>query len=715
MANQSIALTPNELASTRPGNLITGNNQITPIAPVPNPNATNPTTSTPNVSRTTLSNANKINAAPGIISKNQSLSNVGLSTDAKGNTVYSNGDIYTPPPSSLGYMDYSSDINGKFVPYGQANTSNTTPNTYTDYFGNTVPIMGNIPAGSVPDGKGNYLSPDGKQYTAPLNDTSYNVTYQQKQLADLKASVDSNTASIIDSIGKQYSQLMNEQQQVNSSQIGKVQNALLMGGVTGQGSTSQFASTSADSQVTEQMNYGVQQIQKLQNQEDQAIAAAKAAQEQQDYQIVDKQNALIESLRVEKLTAAQKLSDQISAATEQNQIDNAVTKLYTSGTTNPSAILKNLTTNGVTANGVPITLKDIQTSLTNQVPQGVTDLIATLTKNGAPSDVISKVMASPDLTTAITNSGDYLKEATGDMGTYLAYKRDAEANGHIPQDYATWQKAQDTRTANQEYGKAFATARGTAAGKASVDKSNIAMTPITDNRGIISNVPASVAPYMSVASNGVRYVDLSGFKGTPTEANQAVSDAQAAGLKVIVNKNSALDVQNITDAMSKLDRIKNAFLGIASDGAAQRDLYQAAFTTMASKLQTDPNATASNVYQDAALDVLKAMSGTQGFRGGASIVQQVKDTFPKNTDTKDVVNQKIANMQGLIQDRETALIGKPSASDQALIDGASAKNSVNTFYSTSSPQTQATIDKLITSGFDDTKVLDYLKKNNLYK
>lgn len=292
-------------------------------------------------------------------------------------------------------------------------------------------------------------------------------------------------------------------------------------------------------------------------------------------------------------------------------------------------------------------------------------------KNGADAKTLAAIKASPDEGSAISAASDYLQTATGQLGDYLQYKRTAEANGQNTEDYNTWKKADDAQTAKEKeseaYGTAFAQTKGKSDAEASSQGSE-ATSPVVSPSGITYNAPASVAPYVDFASNGVKYVDLSNFAGTPTEKNTAVQDAQSAGYKVITNKNTAVDVQNITNAKANLQSIQDAFDPTAPDSSAARNIYQAALNKGIKLLQTNPNLSAADVFQDSALDIFKAISGTQGFRGGASAIEQVKETFPQITDTKAVVDQKIANLNTLLGNRETVLVGKPSASDQMLID-----------------------------------------------
>jgi len=295
-------------------------------------------------------------------------------------------------------------------------------------------------------------------------------------------------------------------------------------------------------------------------------------------------------------------------------------------------------------------------------------------KNGAPQSVQDKISSAKNETEAISAAGDFIQTATGQVGDYLQYKRDAITNGHVPIDYSAWKTADDKRAAalksSEAYATAFASAKGKAAGEAAgAAAAGASLTPVAADNGVVYNVPASVAPYVKVSPNGTKYVDASGLSAA--EKGKIIKDAYNGGknpIPVITDAAQSLDVANIKDAANKLADMKNAFSSENSGNAAERDLYAAAAMTMAKKLETDPNAVGTDVYQIAALDILKAVSGTKGFRGGASMVQAVEKVFPKNTDTQAVINSKIGNMSSLLNDRERALVGVPNTSDQVLID-----------------------------------------------
>lgn len=181
---------------------------------------------------------------------------------------------------------------------------------------------------------------------------------------------------------------------------------------------------------------------------------------------------------------------------------------------------------------------------------------------------------------------------------------------------------------------------------------------LTDSSGKAVNVPVDVAPYVSTSHSGVAYADLSTVEGTAAEKKSIIDQAQAAGLKVITNKNTALDLTNIGDANAKLDTISTIMAGIDQPSALSRGLYGIGMTKLATLAQSNPQQAAAGALQGVGLDILKAISGVQGFRGNASVVQQVTDHLPSIYDTNDVVQTKTNYIRQLISDRENAILGQ---------------------------------------------------------
>lgn len=303
-------------------------------------------------STVTQSNSNKMDAVPGIISKTKDFADTGISTDASGNPTYANGTIVPQP-----------DDNKK-----EETTSTSTGGYVGDVY---YPAGAPVPLG--PDGKPAAMTP-----TSPTDD------HILASLNSLKASVDATTASLIDSIQANYNNLIEQQKLANAdakTQLAagtdQVNNALLMGGVTGQGSSAQFAPiSSAGIQalrgkfVQSQVAYGIQQIANLNSKEQSDIIAAQTAGFNNDFQLMNEINDRISKTRDEKVAATTKLNDQIAEEAKKKadeklaaDKDAAVATLYESGVTDPTEILKKLK-----EQGIDMTSKEVADTLTNITP-----------------------------------------------------------------------------------------------------------------------------------------------------------------------------------------------------------------------------------------------------------------------------------------------------------------------------------------------------------
>lgn len=191
---------------------------------------------------------------------------------------------------------------------------------------------------------------------------SYNQILDQ-----MKATTDANTARVIASIQQKSALLKQQQQQINAAQQAGTQNALLMGGVTGQGSSSQYAPISSENIVAAQMNYGVQQLASLDAQEQDLINEAQAAGDTQNFKLLEKKLALVEEKKKEKAKVAEDLNKKIVEQNEkarekmiESTRDNALANLFSQGITEPQKLLEAL--NG---NGGDFTLKEINDGLKN--------------------------------------------------------------------------------------------------------------------------------------------------------------------------------------------------------------------------------------------------------------------------------------------------------------------------------------------------------------
>lgn len=241
----------------------------------------------------------------------------------------------------------------------------------------TAPQQGQIPQGGTDNGNGTY-SLNGLTYSnAPDPQTeTINANIQH-----LQSTLDASTKASIDAISKQYAQLIDAQKTINAGASAARNNALLTGG------TSRYSPDTASGIMQTQLSFGLQQIAKLDSDENTAIAQAQAAQQNGEAQLADKLITDATALRTQKQTIANQLNDALSKANaailqskQEGAIDDAVAAQMGKGITDPAAIYATLSTNGmtVTAAQVAASLK----ALTPTTPTGSTALKMTSSQLG---------------------------------------------------------------------------------------------------------------------------------------------------------------------------------------------------------------------------------------------------------------------------------------------------------------------------------------------
>lgn len=247
----------------------------------------------------------------------------------------------------------------------------------------------------------------------PVYDPTQDPIYQQELglLASQKSGNDAVTAASIDSIHNSYADLLRQQQTKNSFTDNMMQNSLMNDG------SARYAQQSSTGILSAQNTADLQSLSDLTDKENAAVAAANQANQNNNAQLLDKQLTIIDGIRKDKQALAQKVADDLAATKKQNATD-------------------------------------------------VASIAEEAAKNGATPDVLKAINASTDKNSAITASGNYLQTATGQLGDYLQYKRDALTKGLTPTDYATWKAADDAKTAKAKASEAYSTAYGSARGKA---------------------------------------------------------------------------------------------------------------------------------------------------------------------------------------------------------------------------------------------------------
>ena len=313
-----------------------------------------------NQSTTTLSSANPTAKIPAIQNKTSQLSQTGITTtmDANGNpiTTTANGAVYTPNPV--------------IVDQNFANTHDMSNPAYANYkvSNATVTETGTTPTGGYYGDQ--YIPPNSKVPTDTagtpviLQDVPASSTKIINGLNDLISKNDANTANLISSIKSQYESLIAQQKETNASAEAGTRAYSIMGG---------RGVVSSDNVVNQQVSYGIKQVADLTSKEMSAITQAQIAGDNQDYQLQDKINNEIETIRKEKQDVATKIKDNLIEAKKkldeqisQAQKDSIISEIFspsdgTPGTTNPVQILTKLRAMG----DKTTTLKDINDTLGN--------------------------------------------------------------------------------------------------------------------------------------------------------------------------------------------------------------------------------------------------------------------------------------------------------------------------------------------------------------
>jgi len=255
-----------------------------------------------------------------------------------------------------------------------------------------------------------------------------------------------------------------------------------------------------------------------------------------------------------------------------------------------------------------------------------------------------------DITGETMANIDFAKQA-------MAKYPDAKINSHMTQDEVANAIKQNSAIYRKEtYIAPPAGSGGNGGGSTTTDSNGKA-------------IPDTVAPYLQTTSDGTNWVDASTLQGTAAQKTKIINDAQASGYKIITNKNQAADMSNITDAQSKLDTIGTILGSITQPDAFARNLHNMGLTQFETFAQTDPQKAAAGALQSVGLDILKAISGVQGFRGNQSAIQQVTEHLPSIYDSAPVVKQKIDYVNQLINDRKNAILGTKSSGGTTVMTG----------------------------------------------
>lgn len=412
--------TTNKIASTNPVQNITTQGTVTPAGIVnydPNTGAKlakgqsvivnqggNTYGSTPYATQsTTTLSSDKTTDILNNNNKLTTLSTKGVTTDPKtGIATTADGSVYNPPVT--------------YVDQNFADTHDMTSPAYANYRVKTA-------------------TPE-DPYSTQVEDDQID-----KNFAEMKANTDAVTAAEIASIQERYKRLKQQQAKINESTLGATTNALIQSGAAKH-------DVFSDDNIKLRLEQNADKIKDLEAEENDLINAAKAAQLANNNKILELKNAQIEKVREAKQAAAKKINDDLIEANKkareammQASRNFAVADLFAQGITDPKQMLDFLNFDEQGNQIGDFTAKEIQDtlkSLENNVP-GVNDLVKTLATNGAPQEVIQKVLNSRNINEAYANAGGFAAGGTGIIGEYNFYKAQAEAKGQVPVDFNTYQ------------------------------------------------------------------------------------------------------------------------------------------------------------------------------------------------------------------------------------------------------------------------------------
>ncbi len=309
---------------------------------------------------------------------------------------------------------------------------------------------------SVSDASGNipsWLSPSAStpqgaaatQAETNLKSAADELTAAKAKLTNFDVSNDPQLQGILSGITGQWDTRIGELKKAQDSQLAALNTTgIRIGSQYTGGAGGVFGGI-----LSTQEQGNISKIADMESQKQMALTQAKQAFESgkwsQYAQLVDlaqhsydQQLSAVQDLQKAQAAQDAKLKEQADAS----KVDSTIGTLLSAGVTDPTTILATLTKSGMNA-----TAEQVQKSMAALMPQGLNDIVKTISQNGAPPDVIQKVLASGSINEAYQNAGDYSSGGSGIVGEYNFYKAQAKAAGQTPVDFNTYQTMDANRKA----------------------------------------------------------------------------------------------------------------------------------------------------------------------------------------------------------------------------------------------------------------------------
>lgn len=370
-------------------------------------------------------------------------------------------------------------------------------------------------------------------------------------IAGMKSSLDASTKQQLDAIEQNHNVEYAMQKDANA-RAEKARSATLLNL-----GTSRYAPFAASGTTLAQTSYGLQQLQAIDAKENAAIANVRKAQSDGDMQLMDKALATVQDIRKQKQEAAQKLIETQQARIKKAQDqeiqasrDSALVDLVRQGVTDPRQLLQYLNYDEQGNLIGDFTAAEIEKTLASIMPKGLSDIAKTAAQNGAPQDVVSKIVNAQDLAGAYAAAGDYIQNGSGIVGEYQFYARQAKAAGQTPVDFNTYQNIDANRKAKVAAAAGGGGGRGGGGKPAQLSDTEQAwVTAVLNGNATMQQVPA-----------GLRNNVALGLTQQPAEAYSplAASRFTMASNRIVSNFTKLPQYELTANGLPYLERIDAA-------------------------------------------------------------------------------------------------------------------------------------------------------------
>lgn len=317
-------------------------------------------------------------------------------------------------------------------------------------------------------------------------------------IKQMQGTSDSRTANQLAGVSAQFDLRRNDTMAAQERASAAGNTALMKAG-------SRYAPQSAAQIMNVQQRGYIRQMSDIDLQEQSAKSEALAAQQDNDYKLLGQSLQVLGDKRKEKLDVVNKLYDSIAEEKKQNQ-------------------------------------KDVNT------------ILGDAAQAGAPKSVQDQIAAAQDMGSAISAAGGYLQQSSDPQTQrFLEYRNAATAAGVVPLDMDTWKAKDDQKTANLEYSKSYASAKGAAQGKADVDASTSGSGSSTS----VSN-PAVQAALSTILGSG---------KFTAAQTAQITASINNGEDPFTTIKNNAKNIMGQTEAtkLTSYEAADNAMKDLQSN------------------------------------------------------------------------------------------------------------------------------------------------------